>query len=297
MRIGLVLHTAYLWSARAEDAVHVHSVSDRAAYAALSRLAAKLADSDGKITGRKAGRAMPGSCCSYAWVPCNVIQFGHSSVLHPGMAHLLCENLLPSPPVDCNILTYGIQNDYSFEVGVQNRTGCRVHGCDPTVNHAAELAPSVHFLKFAGPSTRPAAAWKTVGPALLAQAVARQPARISVLKMDCEGCEYALYADILDSPEPNLFSRVDQFNLEYHPPVVLGKARVDEYIAHMLNYGRLLILLERAGLSLKQTFSIQAGPLCSSDPGPAVRNATGYWEGRGKSYYCENLLFARDLPT
>jgi hypothetical protein len=49
-------------------------------------------------------------------------------------------------------LSYGINNDYSFELDLRNKTGCRVLAMDPTINHPSELAPGVLFLKVGAPT-------------------------------------------------------------------------------------------------------------------------------------------------
>mmetsp|Transcript_47475 Transcript_47475/g.148487 ORF Transcript_47475/g.148487 Transcript_47475/m.148487 type:complete len:305 (+) Transcript_47475:51-965(+) len=66
-------------------------------------------------------------------------------------------------------------------------------------------------------------------------------APLAVLKMDCEGCEYSLYADTVGQ-NPLFFSTVDQFALEVH----LSLKWVPDN-ATFLGYGRLLALLRRSG--------------------------------------------------
>jgi hypothetical protein len=107
--------------------------------------------------------------------------------------HHICNRSFPMP---CVALTYGVQNEYSFELDVRKKFGCRVFALDPTVNHKAELAPGVHFLKWAAPSPVAAtdvarynsahdaetSSWFRMPPPLLAGLVARNTS-IPLLKM------------------------------------------------------------------------------------------------------------------
>ena len=107
--------------------------------------------------------------------------------------HHICNRSYPMP---CVTLTYGVQNEYSFELDVREKLGCRVFALDPTMNHKAELAPGVHFLKWAAPSPVGAtdvarynsaqnaetSSWFRMPPPLLAGLVARN-ASIPLLKM------------------------------------------------------------------------------------------------------------------
>ena len=163
--------------------------------------------------------------------------------------HTICNRTYTHP---CTILTYGIEGEYSFEGQMREFTGCTVFGLDPTVNHRAEISPQFYFLKFAAPApqthlkcdswavgqtinkatgkivdklayncshlvrdSHPDNDWVTVGPAKFASLVTPSPHKVSVLKMDCEGCEYALYDHAMEH-DSLFFERVDQFVIEAH---------------------------------------------------------------------------------
>mmetsp|Transcript_26907 Transcript_26907/g.80342 ORF Transcript_26907/g.80342 Transcript_26907/m.80342 type:complete len:222 (+) Transcript_26907:2-667(+) len=109
-------------------------------------------------------------------------------------------------------------------------------------------------------------------------------APLAVLKMDCEGCEYSLYADTVAN-NPLFFATVDQFALEVHLSL---KWAPDN--ATFLGYGRLLALLRRSGHQLYDA----SADWCSGGEQmgllPLVRGSGYFRRRRG---HCENLLFAR----
>jgi hypothetical protein len=117
---------------------------------------------------------------------CPLVRFGHNQYGE----HHLCNRTYPQP---CTALTYGIQNEYTFELDLRRKFGCVVFALDPTVNHKALLADGVYFLKWGAPA--PAGIefvgsqrdWIFMPPPLLASLVARHTRLIPVLKMDCEG--------------------------------------------------------------------------------------------------------------
>ena len=76
---------------------------------------------------------------------CKIVAFGRNEYGR----HDLCKRRYYSP---CVSISYGVQNEYTFELDVRARLGCRVFALDPTVNHKAELADGVYFLKWAGVS-------------------------------------------------------------------------------------------------------------------------------------------------
>jgi hypothetical protein len=39
--------------------------------------------------------------------------------------------------------------------------------------------------------------------------------RVTILKADCEGCEYSLARDVLEE-DPDFFQHIDQFTVEVH---------------------------------------------------------------------------------
>lgn len=135
-----------------------------------------------------------------------------------------------------------------------------------------------------------------VGPASLAQMVAPAPQRMGLLKMDCEGCEYSIYADVMRR-EPSFFERVEQVVLEVHLP-----RRFAPTDAAFLDYGRLLVLLLRAGHRLMHfEHAYCSGGSQFEGMTPLVAES-GYYqrftslprERRPRmENQCENVLFSR----
>lgn len=175
---------------------------------------------------------------------CQVVSFGETDFGR----HEICDRTYPS---DCVSLTYGVQTEYTFELDVNRRLGCTVFALDPTVNHKAELAPGVYFLKWGAPSNSTARHigssqdWFLMSPARLSSLVARHK-KISILKMDCEGCEYFLYDDVIRE-QPDFFTTVDQFAIEIHFSISLGLSSLDR----LYSLGQLFNLLERSCMKLE----------------------------------------------
>ena len=197
------------------------NVSDAEAIVALTRI------------GKQIHRLGPdGYKAGGSWVrpstSCRLVPFGGTGY---GMHHV-CNRTYPRP---CVTLTYGVQNDWTFESDARQRIGCRVFALDPTVNHKSELENGLYFLKWAAPSPagidpfaitggdNSQSDWFFMSPPLLAKLVAPGNMPIPVLKMDCEGCEYALYDDVIQH-DPSFFMRVDQFVIEVHLSKSIGAA-------------------------------------------------------------------------
>ncbi|KAK9918881.1 hypothetical protein WJX75_007780 [Coccomyxa subellipsoidea] len=126
-------------------------------------------------------------------------------------------------------------------------------------------------------------AWFLANVPLLARALSIE--KLQVLKMDCEGCEYALADDILKHDELFL-DKVDQFAIEVHTTAMIAKTR-----DHALALGRLYHLLQEAGLEL-----VHAAVQYCNDEHAAFGHqeefiAVGYPHTRND--YCQNLLFAK----
>merc|ERR1719199_1107648 len=68
--------------------------------------------------------------------------------------------------------------------------------------------------------------------------------KLTLLKMDCEGCEYALANDITND-DPKFLHGIDQFVLEAHVD-----NRFMTSVDHLKQYDKLLALIEDAGLEL-----------------------------------------------
>ena len=85
--------------------------------------------------------------------------------------------------------------------------------------------------------------WTVMSPVVFASSMNLK--RIAVLKMDCEGCEYALYKDVM-AHNPTFFQKIDQFAVEFHLSRKWLKGRMEA-----VELGRLLVLLSIEGFVLK----------------------------------------------
>jgi len=156
--------------------------------------------------------------------------------------HTLC-NIEPSPHKPCRFLSFGILDDGSFDTTLADVFHCHGVDFDPTVNHPAKPNENVWFVAMGANSLlhNPQNWILTSVPAAMKFL---KWDHLDVLKMDCEGCEYALARDILIE-DPEFFFKIDQVLIEFH----LGKAWIlnDEALVNM---GKLFILLQEAGMEL-----------------------------------------------
>ena len=104
---------------------------------------------------------------------------------------------------------------------------------------------NLYFMPYAAPSPIPNRKWMQVSPSGIRRSgLIPSGSRIFSLKMDCEGCEYAIYPWLVNE-EPNFFDFVDSFAIEVH----ISKhfmTSVDDF----WNYAKFLAMLKRAGLEL-----------------------------------------------
>lgn len=160
----------------------------------------------------------------------------------------------------CAFISFGIAHDYSFDTDLSTQKNCRGFSADPTVVHPSQLSTSLVTFHNIGANllhmnTEQKSAdsewWSTSVPALKKFL---KLSKINVLKMDCEGCEYALARDILEE-EPNFFDHVDQFSFEVH----LTKVWMED--TETLYYFALLLkLLDDAGLKLQHSVRGSCSP-------------------------------------
>lgn len=189
----------------------------------------------------------------------------------------------------CTAITYGVENEYTFELKLRERFGCDVFALDPTVNHPAELARGVYFLKWGAPSAwlnRKESAYIIVSPVEFAALVAPGE-HIQLLKMDCEGCEFEIFRDVLEF-DPTWFERVRQVALEVH----LSKSLGLDSIKALYGFGHLLQLLEKSGHEL-QHVRITNCDISDESSGvmPQLLDMGFARDGEG---HCHNYLFARN---
>ena len=133
----------------------------------------------------------------------------------------------------CLVYSIGIANQWSFDDALGD-LGCEVHSFDPTKNmlkaHYAHKHKGVHFHPWAIGSTLPchynsAERVKSVYGELLSdfrslsgirRSLGHGRRRISLLKIDCEGCEWDALFEAAQESSPFL-DHVDALYLELHP--------------------------------------------------------------------------------
>lgn len=201
--------------------------------------------------------------------------------------------LLDTAP--CHVIAIaGVQSDYSFDVAVAKTWGCTGFAADPTVVHNSTLHPGVTFHNIAAnsPWASTQAADKWISTSVPALRTWLRHDRIAVLKMDCEGCEYSLAADVL-AEDPAFFTRVDQFAIEVHWSRMRMKSKAEMYAL-----ASLFELLDNAGLKLMHAnltpcgaFAARTGLL------PELKDYMSVLFAPGPQVHCQNYLFARRLTS
>jgi hypothetical protein len=180
------------------------------------------------------------------------IQHGDCEIKDFG-GHKLC---LPAPdPSTCVFLSFGINDNYSFDSMIATEWGCRGFAGDPTVQLPSHLHPKVTFHNlgattlFANDEREKnkggAEAWWTTSMPSLRKFLSLP--KIDILKLDCEGCEVAFARDIL-AEDPNFLRRVDQISIETHMTRIWIKSK-----EHLYYFGLQFPLLEEAGFVLEWT--------------------------------------------
>ncbi len=175
----------------------------------------------------------------------------------------------------------GIAADWSFDAAVTSKLNCSGVALDPTVNLPVEIVPGVYFLKLGANMLTPSP-FPTAPVPRFRQWVGHN--RVFALKMDCEGCEYALAPDV-DAIDPTFWSHIDQLNIELHMHVNFLNSE-----QQLANLARLLEQLKEARLHLVHTDGYGCGmaPNCA-----AVLSAAGY----NCSQDCSSFLFAKRIVT
>lgn len=198
--------------------------------------------------------------------------------------HSLCAELKPRGP--CTFYSYGIQQDYTFDTAMADDWGCKGVALDPSVTHPSKLHRKVTFHNIAARTMDATedSHWDLVTTVPGLKTFLRHD-RIDVLKMDCEGCEYALAQDIL-LEDPDFLRTVDQLAIEIH---VSRKWLKTEAHAHHL--GMLYALAKDSGLRLVETVFGGCHPDDEAPGCHPVLQAAGFPCQSGMM--CNNLLFAR----
>ena len=157
---------------------------------------------------------------------------------------------------------------------------------DPSVDHPSHIHPRVTFHNFAARTldAEADAVWQHVVtmPGLRRVLGHR---RLSVLKVDCEGCEYAIAEDVLRE-DPTFFRHIDQLAIEIH---LARKWAVTK--EHVDNLGRLYGLATAAGLQVVHAVVGGCNPNDEATGCNPAFLAAGF--ACGDREMCQNVLFAR----
>jgi hypothetical protein len=187
----------------------------------------------------------------------------------------------------CVFYSYGISTDYSFDTQIARDWACDGFLFDPTVVYPAKMEAGLRFFNVGAPllsgSLAPGPA---ISPPLMMAAL--EHAWLNVLKMDCEGCEYAVARDVARF-RPDFFSKVGQFALEVH---VARKWLNDTLHLHYL--GLLYHMLFAQGFELVHSTISGCMPANEKTGCMSELDDIGMPCGIGRS--CHNLLFARPPP-
>lgn len=184
----------------------------------------------------------------------------------------------------CVFYSYGISNDWSFDSDVSQRWKCTGFLLDPSITHSSILQPgNLHFFQLGAPMLTSESNTVSISPPQLMAALGHS--FLNVLKMDCEGCEYALYRDI-SLIKHDFLSSIGQFSVEVH----LSKIWAPDDI-HVIALGLLYAKLIEAGFELNHVDITGCHPK-DEEPGCAdMLLNIGYPCGLRKM--CQNYLFTR----
>lgn len=172
-------------------------------------------------------------------------------------AHFLCNR---RPSSNCTFYSFGVNKDWTFDKHIAEAWKCDGILLDPSINHPSHLHPRLKFLPLGatmlqkddmgGAGSLQSAgiavdSWLTVSPVKLMQFLGHK--ELAVLKMDCEGCEYAIAKDLFLHGDPRFFSRVEQFAFEAH--VSKAWTKTSDHIHYL---GLLYHILFREGFHMER---------------------------------------------
>jgi hypothetical protein len=166
--------------------------------------------------------------------------------------HALC-GPRPETQNNCTFFSFGINDDPTFDVQLAETWKCRGFAGDPTVEHRSKLHPRVTFHNVGATMLQANEErkinkggdvewWTTSMPKLRYWLGVEH---INIIKLDCEGCEFALARDILRE-DPDFLSHVDQISIETHVTRTWLNSREGLYY-----FGLHFALLEEAGFRLE----------------------------------------------
>lgn len=178
------------------------------------------------------------------------IKHGTCDMVEFATGHALCG---PKPPDGCTFFSFGINDDPSFDVKLAELWGCRGFAGDPTVPHPSKLHPLVTFHNV-GASMLVANEERNVDKggseewwdtSMTSLRYWLKLEHVNIIKMDCEGCEFALARDILRE-DPTFLYNVDQLSIETHVSKSWMTTR-----EHFYYFALHFVLLEEAGFKLE----------------------------------------------
>lgn len=125
---------------------------------------------------------------------------------------------------DCLVYSIGIDTDWRFDALLGAR-GCEVHAFDPTIRNPTDLAPNVtfHYWGLKQGQTSDSHPEKTGYGVVkgelftideIVSKLGHVGRRLSILKIDCEGCEWGVFESLYHAKLP--FAGPDQLLVEIH---------------------------------------------------------------------------------
>jgi len=164
--------------------------------------------------------------------------------------HILCG---PAPAQPCTFFSFGINDDPSWDRDVANKWKCRGFAADPTVHHPSKLHDNVTFHNIGATMLQDneereinkggASEWWYTSLPKLRYFLGLET--IALVKIDCEGCEFALSHDMLRE-DPSFLHRVDQISIETHVTKTWLTTTEQFYY-----FGLLFVFLEEAGFKME----------------------------------------------
>lgn len=178
------------------------------------------------------------------------LKLGDCELVEFSSGHALCG---PKPPEGCSFFSFGINDDPSFDVKLADIWNCRGFAGDPTVPHPSKLHPLVTFHNVGASmlvaneerlaDKGGAEEWWSTSMTKLRYWLGLE--HVNIIKMDCEGCEFALARDILRE-DPTFLFHVDQISIETHVSKAWMTTR-----EHFYYFALHFALLEEAGFRLE----------------------------------------------
>ena len=174
--------------------------------------------------------------------------------------HHLCTDLLENLTT-CQFFSFGIARAYSFEKDLSDIFHCHGFAADPTVDYNSNMYKNITFQQLGAQllipneeqrNNKDGQSWWVANVPLLKKTLGVK--HLNILKMDCEGCEYALARDIIKH-DPTFFDHVDQFAVEIH----LAKEWLKDQET-LYYYGMLLKMLKDSGFRLHHTGCASCSP-------------------------------------